>query len=67
MIQNYNEYLESIKKKLDAMNKASGFDPQMAKQIKQDVGMPSNDIFDMLGNGAKMWMEKQKNQQQNSF
>jgi hypothetical protein len=29
--------------------------------------MPSDDIFDMLGNGAKMWMEKQKNQQQNSF
>jgi hypothetical protein len=62
MIPKYNEYLEAIKKKLDAMNKASGFDPQMAKQIKQDVGMPSNDIFDMLGNGAKMWMEKQKNQ-----
>jgi hypothetical protein len=67
MIPNYNEYLEAIKKKLDAMNKASGFDPQMAKQIKHDVGMPSDDIFDMLGNGAKMWMEKQKNQNLDSF
>ena len=68
MIQNYNEYLESIKKKLDAMNKASGFDPQLSNQIKQEAsGMPSNDIFDMLGNGAKMWMEKQKNQEGNTF
>lgn len=61
MIPNYKEYLESIKKKLDAMNKASGFDPQAQRQqINQHNEMPSNEIFDMLGNGAKMWMEKQR-------
>jgi hypothetical protein len=61
MIKNYNEYLEQIKAKLDAMNKASGFNPQEKAQIvNQSSGMPSNEIFDMLGNGAKMWMEKQK-------
>jgi hypothetical protein len=61
MIKNYNEYLEQIKAKLDAMNKASGFNPQEKPQIvNQSSGMPSNEIFDMLGNGAKIWMEKQK-------
>ena len=67
MNQNYQEYLENIKRKLDSMNKAAGFDPEANKQFQQQMGtqnnsMPSNDIFDMLGNGAKMWMEKQKNQ-----
>jgi hypothetical protein len=67
MIPNYNEYLENIKKKLDAMNKASGVDPEANKEFQNHMGsknnaMPSNDIFDMLGNGAKMWMEKNKNQ-----
>jgi hypothetical protein len=64
MIKNYNEYLEQIKKKLDALNKAAGVDPNAIKQEQnqiQNQGMPSNEIFDMLGNGAKMWMEKQKN------
>jgi hypothetical protein len=28
----------------------------------QQSQMPSDEIFDMLGNGAKMWMEKNKNQ-----
>jgi hypothetical protein len=68
MNQNYNEYLENIKRKLDAMNKAAGVDPEANKQLQQHIGnqnnsMPSNDIFDMLGNGAKMWIEKQKNQE----
>jgi hypothetical protein len=65
MIPNYNEYLENIKKKLDAMNKAAGVDPEANKEFQkhmQQSEMPSNDIFDMLGNGAKMWMEKNKNQ-----
>jgi predicted lipoprotein len=62
MIKNYNQYLEQIKAKLDAMNKASGFNPQEnAQTINQSNVMPSNDVFDMIGNGAKIWMEKQKN------
>lgn len=68
MNQSYNEYIENIKRKLDAMNKAAGVDPEANKQFQQQMGnqnnsMPSNDIFDMLGNGAKMWIEKQKNQE----
>lgn len=65
MTRNYNEYLEEIKKKLDALNKAAGIDPQAIKNQKKEVqnqSMPSNDIFDMLGQGAKMWMEKNKGQ-----
>jgi len=61
MTNNYNEYLEKIKEKLDAMNKAAGIDPQQRISPHQpNGGMPSNDIFDMLGNGAKMWQEKNK-------
>jgi hypothetical protein len=62
---NYNEYLESIKKKLDSLNKAAGVNPEADKELKrqmQQSEMPSNEIFDMLGNGAKLWMEKNKNQ-----
>lgn len=63
----YKEYLENIKKKLDALNKASGFDPEANKKFQQQMGggptdMPSNEIFDMLGQGAKMWMDKNKTQ-----
>lgn len=64
MTKNYKEYMEEVKKKLDAMNKAAGVDPQAIRQAQQQAqnqGMPSNDIFDMLGQGAKMWMEKNKN------
>jgi hypothetical protein len=62
----YKEYLENIKNKLDAMNRASGFNPEANKEFQQNMGnshdnMPSNEIFDMLGNGAKLWMEKNKN------
>ena len=62
---NYNEYLESIKKKLDSLNKAAGVNPEADKELKrqmQQSEMPSNDIFNMLGNGAKMWIEKNQNQ-----
>jgi hypothetical protein len=62
---NYNEYLESIKKKLDSLNKAAGVNPEADRELKkqmQQSQMPSDEIFDMLGNGAKMWMEKNKNQ-----
>lgn len=61
MTNNYKEYLEKIKEKLDAMNKAAGVNPQQKISAAQtNGGMPSNDIFDMLGNGAKMWQEKNK-------
>jgi len=59
MTKNYSEYLEEIKRKLDAMNKASGFEPsQSNNQIDNQQSMPSNDIFDMLGQGAKRWLER---------
>jgi hypothetical protein len=62
-MNNYSNYIEQIKKKLDAMNKASGFDPSLQKELsKQNSSMPSNDIFDMLGQGAKKWIEKNKEQ-----
>lgn len=62
---NYNEYLENIKKKLDSLNKAAGVNPEADREIKrqmQQSEMPSNEIFDMLGQGAKLWMDKNKNE-----
>jgi len=62
---NYNEYLDSIKKKLDSLNKAAGVNPEADKELKkqmQQSQMPADEIFDMLGNGAKLWMDKNKNQ-----
>jgi len=61
----YKEYLESIKKKLDALNKVAGVNPEADRELKkqmQQSQMPSDEIFDMLGQGAKMWMDKNKNQ-----
>jgi hypothetical protein len=61
----YREYLENIKKKLDSLNKSAGVNPEADRELKkqmQQSQMPSDEIFDMLGNGAKMWMEKNKNQ-----
>jgi hypothetical protein len=59
MTKNYNEYLEQIKQKLDAMNKASGFEPSQTKNtVNNQSSMPSDDIFDMLGQGAKKWLEE---------
>jgi len=61
----YREYLENIKKKLDSLNKAAGVNPEVDRELKKQIQqsqMPSDEIFDMLGNGAKMWMEKNKNQ-----
>jgi len=61
----YREYLENIKKKLDSLNKAAGVNPEADREMKkqmQQSQMPSDEIFDMLGNGAKMWMDKNKNQ-----
>lgn len=62
-MQNYSQYIEEIKKKLDAMNKASGFNPEQQRQTEVDQrsqGMPSNDVFDMLGAGAKLYQERKK-------
>lgn len=61
----YKEYLESIKKKLDALNKVAGVNPEADRELRkqmQQSQMPSDEIFDMLGHGAKMWMDKNKNQ-----
>jgi len=61
----YREYLENIKKKLDSLNKVAGVNPEADREFKkhmQQSQMPSDEIFDMLGQGAKMWMEKNKNQ-----
>lgn len=63
-MQNYSSYIEEIKKKLDAMNKASGFNPDQQRQAaaeQRSQGMPSNDIFDMLGAGAKLYQERKNN------
>jgi hypothetical protein len=48
------------------MNKASGFNPEQNQQIHQrnDHSMPSNEILDMLGAGAKMWMEKKRKEEE---
>ena len=61
----YREYLENIKKKLDSLNKVAGVNPEADRELKkqmQQSQMPSDEIFDMLGHGAKMWMDKNKNQ-----
>ena len=61
----YREYLENIKKKLDSLNKSAGVNPEADRELKkqmQQSQMPSDEIFDMLGQGAKMWMEKNQNQ-----
>ena len=55
--------MESIKNKLDSLNKAAGIDPQKIREERKNIqnsSMPSNEIFDMLGQGAKMWMDKNK-------
>lgn len=65
MTGSYKQYLEEIMKKLDSMNKASGFNPDQNKQIhhQNDHSMPSNEILDMLGAGAKMWMDKKRKEE----
>jgi hypothetical protein len=61
----YREYLKNIKKKLDSLNKVAGVNPEADRELKkqmQQSHMPSDEIFDMLGHGAKMWIDKNKNQ-----
>lgn len=61
----YNKYIEEIKKKLDQMNKASGFDPEFNRQIQKEQGglnQPSNEIFDMLGAGFNLWKQRKESE-----
>ena len=51
-------YLEEIKKKLDAMNKQSGFDPKAVKNQGKDPD--AIDIFGALGASAIRYMESKK-------
>ena len=63
MDQNYSRYIEEIKRKLDQMNKASGFDPELNKQIQREQrisSQPSNEIFDMLGAGYNLWNQRKE-------
>ena len=63
-MQNYSNYIEEIKRKLDAMNKASGFNPEQQRQAeieKRSPEMPSSEIFGMLGAGAKLYQERKNN------
>jgi hypothetical protein len=63
MDQNYSRYIEEIKRKLDQMNKASGFDPELNKQIQREQrisSQPSNEIFDMLGAGYNLWKQRKE-------
>jgi molecular chaperone GrpE (heat shock protein) len=63
MTEDYKKYIEEIKKKLDSMNKASGFDPEFNKQIQKEINysqQPSNEIFDMLGAGYNLWKQKKE-------
>jgi hypothetical protein len=61
--------MEQIKKKLDAMNKAAGFDPNAAKieRAHANNSMPSNEIFDMIGAGAQRYLQQKKDQEKNNL
>ena len=53
----YKEYLEEIKKKLDRLNVANGFNPQ-ANNIKNiDNYDSTNDIIGGIGAAGKRWMD----------
>jgi hypothetical protein len=61
MTEDYKKYIEEIKKKLDSMNKASGFNPEFNKQIEKEINhQPSNEIFNMLGSGYDLWKKKKE-------
>ena len=55
---NYQEYLEGIKRKLDAMNKQAGIDPAKMRNRKRDPD--SIDMANALGASALKYMEEQK-------
>lgn len=52
------EYLESIKNKLDSLNKAAGTIPGSSKKDILDPYLPDNDGFFMISQGAKQYLEK---------
>jgi hypothetical protein len=54
----YNkEYLENISKKLDSLNKASGNNPQLKKEIEND----GFDFLSHLGNAGRNFLNNQSN------
>lgn len=61
-MDNYNKYIEEIKRKLDSMNKASGFDPEFNKEIQKSYHAQnqSKEIFDMLGVGYNLWKQRKE-------
>lgn len=57
MIPN-QEYLEAIKRKLDAMNKASGVDPSIKPEQGQVWGEPKSfDIMDWQGQASMNYLK----------
>jgi hypothetical protein len=50
------EYLESIKNKLDSLNKAAGNFPNKKELL--DPNLPEDDGFFMISHGAKQYLEK---------
>jgi hypothetical protein len=66
MEENINEavgkdYLDYIKKKLDSLNKESGFDPkQKGKEQKSKYEPDLMDPFDAMGASALRYIEEQR-------
>lgn len=57
-----NQYLEEIKRKLDALNKAAGFNPNQHGNLKSwDNYNSSDDIFGAIGAAGKAYIEKNQN------
>lgn len=53
------EYIEAIKKKLDALNKAAGINPEQQKIMNQ-IDPQNFDIFDALGQSAIKYMKSKQ-------
>ena len=60
------QYLEEIKKKLDAMNKQCGIDPSKFKKGNAQRDPDAIDIFGALGSSALRYLEKKKKEQEDS-
>jgi hypothetical protein len=54
------EYIESIKKKLDALNKAAGINPEQQKVMNQ-LDPQNFDVFDALGQSAIKYLKSKEN------
>lgn len=53
------EYMENIAKKLDALNKINGFNPQAGNNLKDDF-----DVMDYTGKAAINYMKKKQEETQ---